>query len=200
MTDQELQYINEGDVLSWLRSKLTDVVNRVKTTGIQSGGFYLLNYSSKLYEEDMIDYYDTVPIILALGNSGGYVLGLNTGYLPIAVKRKFHDRLSSLYPKQFEENKILPNVSWRSLKSPLEEVRPGFIIKTYIRGRISKAVRIKTKDVENTLRIDLSAFVGTSVNSVWKYFKAGVPPNIIPTKKMLAQQKKIQQLAKRYSR
>jgi hypothetical protein len=192
-----MEQLEEG-VLDWLRKKLTSVKDVLSKNQIRSGGFYLLNYSSKGYEQGTLDYYDMVPIILVLKEDSKYVLGLNTNYLPIKNKEQLIKLLKKRYSKQFENNDILPNIQWNNIKYETQ-VRPEFIIKLYRKDRISKIVKIQTKDIETTLRIDLSAFVGVDVKKVWKYFKAGIPPNKIPVKNIdTYKQKRIIDILKQY--
>lgn len=182
ITLDSTQYITEAKILDWVKKKFNDFTAGVRKFGMRSGEFYLMEYDSKLYEENEIDYYDHTPLILCLGKSGNYLLGLNINYLTKAHKKRLMKRLNDRYPKQFDKNKALPNLQWKNISKEMDNIRMDFIVKLYLVDRIKKPVKVETEDIDKMAQIDLSTWRGINLRQVWQAYRQGLKPNILPEK------------------
>jgi len=118
------------------------------------GYFYLIYYSSKLYKEKRLPWYDQTPVILVLQVDGKGFLGINFHYILPQYRAELIKKIVHHYPdKFFNDEQILP-MSWRTINTIAGGLRKHlkFAVKRYLwshmlRARGLRAVRIKNPDI-----------------------------------------------------
>jgi len=166
-------YLNEIVGKKWLLDKLRKGKSRVSAGFMKSGEFYTFEYDSKLYEEKELPFYDEQPVILVVSKNDKYVLGLNMNYLPIRQQKRFIKRLKQRYPKQWDANKTLPNVSWNTVKKEIDYNET--MVHLYIKNRLGTPVQVKNTDAERLAKLDMSKFKGIDVKTVWRNYQNLTP-------------------------
>jgi hypothetical protein len=137
---------------------------------IRSGQFLTFGYYAKGWENDELEYYDSSPLILVLKKSSKYILGLNFHHLPILYRKNLVKRLKNRYPDQWNSNKLLPNLTWDSIKKEVNYAE--FIIKLYIIDRIyGNIARISNIDMENKyIYLKSEKFIGIKPEELWREY------------------------------
>jgi hypothetical protein len=160
--------INENKIIDWLKDKIRrpKSKDKVKVDSVRPGIFYTMNYISKLYEEDKLEFYDKQPLILCLDTRGIYMWGINFHYIPKTRRVRAINRLKKRYPEQWDANKILPNVSYKNIAGELAHVE--IMVKQYIIGNISKISKIENVEMETAVLARTEDFIGRSAESIWK--------------------------------
>jgi len=133
------------------------------------GYFYLFGYESKLYLENKLPWYDSVPLILfikiwkAKSPEGGnitYILGLNMHWILPSVKSKIVKKLIQSDPMGFFNERRINGMSYKKLKSILGTSlmkQCSYAIRVYrfdyiqMMGRGVKIMRIKNTDITKVL-------------------------------------------------
>lgn len=171
----ENDIITEENLLDKLKRALKTGIQKISRFGLRAGQFVVFRYKSKGYEEGTLPFYDESPFALILSTStkNGNYNGLNFNYIPIEAKKDIINKLKRLYPEQWDSNKILPNVSYTSLKSELKDFDINFLIKEYIPERITRLTKVKNTQFEKTASIDLGTFVGINIRKLWGEYKKG---------------------------
>jgi hypothetical protein len=139
-------------------------------TYVKSGMFLTFKYSSKLFEEDKLEYFDAQPLILVLGKSGDYILGLNFHYIPSSIREQVMKRLKNRYKVQWESGGVLPNISWGTVQREL--MYTNYMVHLYLIPRImSKIQRIKNTEMEKKFIYARSEdFIGIKAEAIWRHF------------------------------
>jgi hypothetical protein len=166
-------YLNEVVGKKWLLDKIRKGKSRVKAEFMKPGQFYTFEYDSKLYENKELPFYDERPVILVVSKNNKYVLGLNMNYLPIRQQKRFINKLKKRYPNQWDENKILPNVSWNTVKKEVDYNET--MVHMYIKNRLGRPVQVKNTDAERLAKLDMSKFKGIDVRTVWRNYQDLTP-------------------------
>lgn len=79
------------------------------------GNMYMFFYDAKLRES--LPYWDSFPLIIAMGPAKGGIYGMNLHYLPIPLRAKFLDNLMEITNnKRFDESTKF-EVSYQMMKS-----------------------------------------------------------------------------------
>jgi len=173
--------LTEENLLDKLKKALKTGIQKISRFGLRSGQFVVFRYKSKGYEEGTLPFYDESPfaLILSTKTKSGNYNGLNFNYIPIDAKKNIINKLKRLYPEQWDKDKILPNVSYTSLKSELKDFDVNFLIKEYIPSRITRLTKVKNTQFEKTASIDLGSFIGINIRKLWSEYKKGKEINQI---------------------
>ncbi len=159
-----MKRLEEKSLIQWFKDKFKKKPNRKKGNNIRDGQFYSFEYDSKLYENDLIPYYDQSPLILCLGKSETHVLGLNFHYIPIKRRTRVINKLKKLYKKQWDKDKRLPGVTWNKI-SP--EIRYAtFMVKLYIRARMRKTIGLENTEMEKAITVPEFKFLRNISNKI----------------------------------
>jgi len=164
---KRISRLSENRLTDWVKNLVKKGKQKINVrTGIKTGHFVTMNYASKMYEEDKLDFYDQQPLILVLGQNSGYVQGLNFHYVKRSARLKIINKLKKLRKKAFKENKPLPNLQWSSIASEVKYAT--FMIKLYIKDRIMKPQLIKNTDIHKVIHLPSEDFIGIDADKLWR--------------------------------
>lgn len=166
--------------LKWYKNEISKLgdINKLKLLGDnikyqqskpQVGSFCLFFYSSKLFHEGRLPYFDAFPLTIMLNaysrNGNAYVNGLNMHYLPPMERLELLSQIISIQGSSFGESKKL-ELTYESIKSASELYKPTF--KEYLVNHIkSKVVVIPPDSIVPAVFLPVASFKGASQSSVW---------------------------------
>lgn len=147
---------------------------RVTPDAMKPGGFYNYDYTSKMYKDGELAFYDAKPFILCVApdpKKPKLLFGVNFNYLPKNVRTATFNALKKRFPKEFEANKFLPSAAM--VWEPLIAVIPAakYVTKAYLKNRIKLPVLVDKKEAYDLRAMDTSAFFAITakeVQSKWK--------------------------------
>jgi hypothetical protein len=121
------------------RRELMDAEMVEKRNKSVIGSMYMFFYDAKLRES--LPYWDSFPVIIAVGPAKGGFYGLNLHYLPIPLRAKFLDNLMDITNnKKFDESTKF-GVSYEYLKgaSKMRYFKPCFkhYLTSQVEGQLS---------------------------------------------------------------
>jgi len=134
---------------AWFRKRVQNIkVNRRELLDAEMvekrnksviGSMYMFFYDAKLRES--LPYWDSFPVIIAVGPAKGGFYGLNLHYLPIPLRAKFLDNLMDITNnKKFDESTKF-GVSYEYLKgaSKMRYFKPCFkhYLTSQVEGQLS---------------------------------------------------------------
>ena len=104
-----------------------------------TGAMFMFFYDPK--HKKTLPYYDSFPLIIAVGKAEGGFIGLNLHYLPIALRAKFLDGLmDTTNNKKYDESTKFA-ISYNMLKnaSKLKYFKPCYkhYLTKHVRGRLA---------------------------------------------------------------
>jgi len=104
-----------------------------------TGAMFMFFYDPK--HKKTLPYYDSFPLIIAVGGAEGGFIGLNLHYLPIALRAKFLDGLmDTTNNKKYDESTKFA-ISYNMLKSAskLKYFKPCYkhYLTKHVRGRLA---------------------------------------------------------------
>ena len=104
-----------------------------------TGAMYMFFYDPK--HKKTLPYYDSFPLIIAVGPAEGGFVGLNLHYLPIALRAKFLDALMDTTNNKKYDNSTKFAISYDMLKnaSKLRYFKPCYkhYLTKHVRGRLA---------------------------------------------------------------
>lgn len=140
-----------------------------QSSNIIPGKIYFFNYSSKLYEEGRLAYYDSFPIILVLSVDSKYILGLAFHYLPRQTREYFIKKIILSNFKLLKKG-LPANVPYGDIKDATNLwYREGIvIIRKYIRARIkSKVVELNWREWYNAMSTEGAQWIDATSSIVY---------------------------------
>ena len=160
LTENELQLINEGKFLDWLKGIIKGAKNKISPASIKQGSIVVYDYNSKLYEEGKLHFFDAFPLVLVTSIDGGNFFGFNLHYVPVRIKKQFVKYLKKQYPKEFKNKdykRPLPKFNYPKVKKQFPYMADA-TIHQYIKRRSKRITTISTGDLVGLSFIDTSKF------------------------------------------
>lgn len=179
LQERYLDYIVEaGRVVGQLPIKGVTRKNpaRVNPQDMKPGGIYNYDYTSKMYKDGELAFYDAKPFILCVAPDPKkprpkLLFGVNFNYLPKNVRTASFNALKKRFPKEFEKNSLFPlaYMQWEQLKQILPAAK--YVTKAYLKNRIKLPVLVDKNEAYDSRALDTSAFFAISAKEVhdkWK--------------------------------
>jgi len=141
--------------IKWFKDyrKDTDVQHRREF--MKQGHLYIFEYKDPKYK-DVLDFFDTQPLVLCLGQTKSveYALnniGINLHLLPPKVRRLVLFEVWQMFRTSFKSNLYSKNqkptkIYWEDIKKPLEKYGIDFAIRSYIPPRQTNTIEFKQED------------------------------------------------------
>lgn len=112
----------------------------------------------KYNAKDKTQKYDKTPLVIVLGVSKNYVLGLNFHWYPSGIRKVFVHWLFKMYRKKKGSDFI---INYRSIKPMLIKLGAAPVIRLYIRKRISQYGYEVPQDLwETAVNLPSESFTG----------------------------------------
>lgn len=189
-------------IRSWIKqlfSKDTKTLDTVLVNPQSTGYFYMMGYSSLLYEQHKLPHYDSVPLIMVLGmykaNSPDghnllYWVGLNFHWIHVRYRAVILKKLIQYDPQSFFQERRIDGMSYHKMKAILGAdllKRCSYAIRKYRYDRLramakgQKVFRVKNSDIVKVLAFNPIVPVGIDRKQVpWAIRKAMANHPITP--------------------
>ena len=153
---------------NWFRTYAKETENQYRSKPLKQGHLYMYRYKFPKFM-DTLDYWDTEPLMLSLGNfktKDGELreVGINLHLLPLRVRilvlYEITNRiLKSKYKKGLysETDKVIP-LKWEDIKKPLHRFGIGFAVRMYIPELRQETVRFKVEDYPSAIYLTSQKF------------------------------------------
>lgn len=141
--------------------------NLIRKTRFFPGYMYHFTYDPKTKET--LPFYDTFPLIIAVGPAPGGFYGLNLHYLKPLTRALFLDKLVEIANKtEFDEKtKLRLNYSILTASRRFKEFAPCF--KHYLTSNItSKLMMVPSQEWEVAIFLPTEKFQGATKRKVWQ--------------------------------
>ena len=141
--------------------------NLIRKTRFFPGYMYHFTYDPKTKET--LPFYDTFPLIIAVGPAPGGFYGLNLHYLNPLTRAMFLDKLVEIANKtEFDEKtKLRLNYSILTASRRFKEFAPCF--KHYLTSHItSKLMMVPSQEWEVAIFLPTEKFQGATKRKVWQ--------------------------------
>jgi len=182
--------ISKKEANKWFKNLTKKSGDGIKTGTVKPGYFYHFSeYTAKGFENGTLPFYDKRPMILAIGNEAGHILGINLHYMPSTMRLVFINQLIRKNRKQIREDKPLKTNSWNKVKGISKFTK--FMVKLYIKDRIGKIYRIPNNKIKNVVNLDSAEFIGISPNKLFKLVTGKSPKSLSKFNPKLLKPKKI---------
>jgi hypothetical protein len=138
----------------------------VRKTRFFPGYMYHFTYDPK--GKETLPYYDTLPLILAVGPAPGGFYGINLHYLKPTTRAVFLDKLMTIANKTEFDEKTRLKLTYSLLSSArqFKEFAPCF--KHYLTTNItSKLMMVPSQEWETAIFLPTEKFQGARKNQVW---------------------------------
>jgi len=140
---------------------------KLKASDFKPGNMILFTYNAK-YKDNP---YDASPMILTLGRSRKYSLGLNLNWTPLIYRKKIIDFIMSKNRKNIKKGYPL-EMSYKMVKTIIKGLGP--VIRLYLNNRIStKGVIVPQTEFYKIINTRSESFIGISADEAWKMAKSG---------------------------
>lgn len=172
---------NSSQALNWYKNEISKLgsINKLKVLGdnIQYqqskpsvGSFCMFFYSSKLYAEDKLPYFDAFPLTLMLSSDSKHAYGLNFHYLDPRTRLILLKEIIAIQGSSFSESKKL-DITYSLVKSATDLYKPTY--KAYLLNHIkSRVVVLPPDDIVPAVFLPVASWKGSSQSSVWSESKA----------------------------
>lgn len=129
------------------------------------GHFCFFFYSAKGYQEGTLPYYDTSPMSLILGQSGGVISGLNWHYLRIPLRVKLFQDLLAIEGGSLSDRQKF-TATYETIKAMTNLYKPCY--KNYLLNRVkSQAVWVPMDSALISIFLPVANFKGASQAKVY---------------------------------
>lgn len=169
------------EALNWYKNEITKIsgLNKLKVLGDNIeyqeskpsvGSFCMFFYSSKLYAENRLPYFDRFPLTLMLSGNSKYVSGLNFHYLDPRTRLILLKQIIEIQGSNFSETRKL-DITYDIVKSATELYKPTY--KTYLLSHIKSRVVVLPPDrTVPAVFLPVASWKGASQSRVWTESKA----------------------------
>ncbi len=159
---------NQRKSISWFKQRISNAIRSKKVQVPHKGNMYVFAYDAKGKAE--LPYWDKFPCIICLGQSKGYMLGLNLHYIPPKDREKFLTTLIKFSNTKTVSNSTRLIVDWGRVKNIKFSKH---MVKLYIMKRIKGSLEeVKPHDWFNVIHMPLQQFVaknGRNISAVRAY-------------------------------
>jgi hypothetical protein len=139
---------------------------KLKGANFKPGRMILFTYRAKFNKNP----YDMSPMIIVLGRSKKYTLGLNWNWCPPKARVKVMDFIMKKNQKNMDKGKEI-ELDYAMVKSIIKGLGP--IVRLYLNNRISpKGVPIPSYQYYKAIDLRSENFIGISSKEAWKVAKA----------------------------
>lgn len=166
----------------WLRTQILNNKEYQHKQLMEAGKLYLFRYINPK-TKDILDYFDTEPLVLCLGHyiskSGSIVeMGINLHFLPLKVRQSVLIKVFDMYRRAYKgemyrtPQKTVP-VKWQQIAAPLEQYGAAFAFRSYLPERRQLAVEFKYEDWHNAVFIPSTKYSGIAfdqLRTLWAQF------------------------------
>lgn len=180
---------------------------------LKVGHIYMFSYSSKMYEEGTLPYYDSTPISLIISIANDRFLGLNISYLPPKVRKLFLQKILVKNASAIRRRQPI-RLDYGMMKGLANAFyREGLaIIKCYLKNRVKSKLVLMSASVESIVGLyegDYAHWIDSTSEQVWNDTRAKIrklysgvkaPPKKPPLTKVAQQvQNRMEKDRERYS-
>jgi hypothetical protein len=151
---------NEKDAHKMMKDLIAKP-KKLKASDFKPGKMILYTYRA-LYDKNP---YDMSPVVIVLGRSKKYTLGLNWNWCPPKAREKVMDFIMSKNKKNISKGKEL-ELDYKMIKSIIKGLGP--IVRLYLNNRISpKGVSVPSYQYYKAIHLRAENFIGISSKDAW---------------------------------
>jgi hypothetical protein len=155
---------NEKDAYIMMKD-LISKPKKLKSSDFKPGKMVLYSYSPKFDKNP----YDMSPLIIVLGRSRKYTLGLNWNWCPPKAREKIMDFIMKKNKKNISKGNEL-ELDYEMVKSIIKGLGP--IVRLYLNNRISpKGVPVPSYQYYKAIHLRAENFIGISAKKAWAIAK-----------------------------
>lgn len=170
--------------IDWYRNKISvDKDYHFKAALLRQGFLYTYNYDTPKYK-DVLDYFDTQPLVIAFGsiqtNEGLRDIGINLHLLPPRIRRIVIYKIFEIYRNSYKDQLFakrsalkVVQVNWKQIAVPLFKYGAAFAIRMYIPELRRNTIEFKYEDWSSAIYIPskkLSKITQTELENLWRKF------------------------------
>jgi len=170
--------------MEWYRKTIsTDTDYHFKAQLLRQGFLYTYNYDTPKYK-DILDYFDTQPLVIAFGsvktNEGIRDIGINMHLLPPKIRRIVLYKIFEIYRNHYKDqlfgkrSDLKPVlVNWKQIAIPLFKYGAAFAIRMYIPELRTNTIEFKYEDWASAIYLPSKKLSGTTqseLEKLWKKF------------------------------
>lgn len=134
---------------------------------VEVGSMYLFSYDPK--HKKTLPYYDRYPLIFMIGEAKGGFLGINTHYLPLALRARLMDALYTLTNNKNYDDSTRLRISYNILKSASKYKLFKPCVKHYLGNHVrSRFIEISPAEWDVALWLPLQRFEKASADQVYR--------------------------------
>lgn len=151
-----------AEAVNWYRKTIIpDTKLHFKAKLMLQGHLYIFDYDNPKYE-DVLDFFDTQPLVLSLGSvkteQGWRDIGINMHHLPPRIRThvmiSIFERYRRVYGKDiYDKNQSPAPVKWKEIAGPLFEMGIGFAVRMYIPERRKNVIEFKYEHWKDAIYI-----------------------------------------------
>lgn len=141
--------------VAWYNTYKTNSDVQVRRSLLQQGHLYMFDYKKPKYE-DVLEFFDTQPLMLCLGQTNSVEfaknnVGINLHLLPPRVRRMVLFEVWKMFSVDLKRNLYSKTqkpvqIDWRRIKKPLEKYGIDFAIRSYIPPRQNQVIEFNQED------------------------------------------------------